>query len=370
MKKRIIWIVVLCISLILLAGCGNSQQGGANNDNKGGTSTPAPSTGNSSPSGMDPAVAEIYEKAKAEGKVIWWSPDDDEVEPIKKAFEAKYPGITMEHFELKPSDAIQRIITEANAGQTNVDVFDLYVTDVPSVKDRGLVQQVDWVKIFGVDPKQVYFDNSALSMWHLSFPMVYNTNLVKPEDVPKAWEDLLDPKWKGKIIIEARGNAFPILAYQWGKDKTIQFVKDLMKQNPIITKGGTPTSQAIANGQGAIAIGTYAYKAEELKKKGAPVDWVKTAPMPVITHASGVLKNAKHPNAATLFAHFVCSKEGLQARADGGGGGNLEGDGLKITAEGREVAKNNVELIIQNDKNLQLEAEVADEVIKILSSTK
>lgn len=368
MRKSMIWMVLLSISLFLLAGCGNSQEGAVKNDTPPATSSAAKEP--SASSAMDPAIAEIYEKAKLEGKVIWWSPDDEEVEPIKKAFEAKYPGIVMEHFELKPSDAIQRIITEAGAGQTNVDVFDLYVTDVPLLKDRDLIRPVDWVDIFGVDPKQVYYENSALSFWHLSFPMVYNTNLVKPEEAPKAWEDLLDPKWKGKIIIEARGNAFPILAYSWGKDKTIDYVNQLMKQEPIITKGGTPTSQAIANGQGAIAIGTYAYKAELLKTTGAPVDWVKTAPVPVITHTSGVLKNAQHPNAAILLAHFVASEGGLLGRAEAGGGGRLEGVGMDLHIEGQIMEKDKVQRIIQNDQNLELEAAVGDEVAKIISSMK
>jgi len=143
-----------------------------------------------------------------------------------------------------------------------------------------------------------------------------------------------------------------------------------MKQNPIITKGGTPTSQAVANGQAAVAVGTYAYKAEALKKKGAPVEWVKTAEVPCINHAAGVLKNAQHPNAAILLTHFVSSEEGLLARAAGGGGGRLEGEGVNATITGQLMEKNNVELVIQDDKHLEMEAEVGEEVAKIINSTK
>lgn len=369
MKKKygLIFLMIAMVFSLSLAGCGKteskSSEAASGKDAKTGSEASKTSASN-----MSPEIAKIYEAAKKEGKVVFWSPDDVEIPHDIEVFQKKYPGIKVEHFEIQPQPALQKIIAEDSAGQTNVDVFDVYYNDLKQLTDRNLAMSFDYNKVFGLDPSIIKGNNTGLVTWHLDFPIVYNTNLVKKEELPKSWEDLLDPKWKGKIIVEARGNAFPILSNLWGEEKTIKFVNDLMKQNPIVIKGGTPTSQAITNGQGSFAIGTYSYKIENLKKKGAPVDWARVGPMPLITHISGALKKAPHPNAALLFAAFLASGEGLKTRAEGGGGWRMEG--VDVGKPGEELKKLNIKTVSEDPSKQEMVKKVEKEVSKILSSVK
>ena len=101
--------------------------------------------------------------------------------------------------------------------------------------------------------------------------------MVSAKDAPKSWEDLAEPKWKGKkIIIEARLVPFAMLGTEWGKEKAMELVKKILAQQPIIVQGGTTVANALAGGQVSIAVGTYAYTIEGLKKHGASVDWIAT----------------------------------------------------------------------------------------------
>src|SRR5262249_62098015 len=101
--------------------------------------------------------------------------------------------------------------------------------------------------------------------YNLTLPISYNTKTVSNKEAPKSWEELLDPKWKGrKIIIEARLVPFAMLGTEWGKGKATELVKKLLAQEPIIVQGGTTVANALAGGQVSIAIGTYAYTIERL----------------------------------------------------------------------------------------------------------
>lgn len=355
MKRNVSFaLVFLFTAFILLSGCGGKAE------------EPVPAS--AKPPEMSPEVAKIYEEAKKEGKVIYWTSDDVEMPKLIEGFNKQFPDIKVESFQLQPPQVVEKIITEANANQTNVDVFDIYYNDTKLLADRDLLKQFEWNKVFGLDPQFVRFDGRAVTGWHLSYPIIYNTNLVKENEVPKSWEDLLDPKWKGKILVEARGNAFPILSYKWGEEKTINYVKGLMKQDPIIIKGGTPSIQALANGQAAVGIGSYIYKVEDLKKQGAPLEWAKVGPLPLITKSFGVLKNAPHPNAGLLFSYWLVSEDGLKAREAGRGSARLVGPGGGRDA--KTIAEQKIETIVEDPEKEQTKANVEKELIKILSSSK
>src|SRR5205814_10211706 len=120
------------------------------------------------------------------------------------------------------------------------------------------------------------------------------------------WEDIADRKWKGrKISIDARLVPFAMLGTEWGKRKATELVKKILAQQPLVVQGGTTVANALGGGQVSIAVGTYAYTIERLKKQGAAVDWVPVSPLPVLTSAEGVLKTASHPNAARFFAGWM-----------------------------------------------------------------
>ncbi|MED1951794.1 ABC transporter substrate-binding protein [Brevibacillus centrosporus] len=348
-----------------LGGCGgNSGASPAQTQTQTQTST-APA----GESALQGEVAKIYEAAKKEGKLVLWSPTDvAQIQKMKEDFNKVYPGIEVEHFEIQPGEAVEKIITESSAGQVNVDVADFPLAYLPQLINRGLIEKYDYEGVFGL--KSLRFDSQAVDIYHLSVPISYNKNLVSEEDVPKSWDDLLLPKWKGKkIILESRGIAFSILSQEWGEQKTLEFLDKILAQDPIIVKGGTPTLQSLANGEGAIAIGTYAYKVDELQKKGAPVDFANVGPVPAMGYAAGVLKKSPHPNAALLFASWLGSKEGLLSRERTSGAGMLVNNET-ITAIGKRFAEHNTKIVVEDEKSIDTNSKILEEVGKRISSLK
>jgi iron(III) transport system substrate-binding protein len=180
--------------------------------------------------------------------------------------------------------------------------------------DRDLLASYPgWEKDFGLDA--VYANHRFVGAYNLALPIAYNSKAVSAKDAPKNWEELTEAKWKGKkIIIEARLVPFAMLGTEWGKEKAMDLVKRILTQQPIIVQGGTTVANALAGGQVSIAVGTYAFTIEGLKKRGAAVDWVAPSPLPVLTSAEGVLKSAPHPNAGRFFAGWMGTAEAQKIR--------------------------------------------------------
>ncbi|MGE5616067.1 MAG: ABC transporter substrate-binding protein, partial [Bacillota bacterium] len=149
------------------------------------------------------------------------------------------------------------------------------------------------------------------------FAQAYNTKLVKKEDLPKKWEDLTDPKWKGKLGIEQDDSDW--LAGEFaeiGEQQALRVFKDIVAKNGIsVRKGHTLLTQLVVSGEIPLALTVYNYKAEQLKNKGAPIDWFSIGP--AIARPNGVAVSAKapHPHAAVLFYDFEISEEGQKILA-------------------------------------------------------
>src|SRR6476646_749496 len=251
------------------------------------------------------AITQLYNAAKKEGTVVIWGPTDAIIyQRMQEALDKQYPGIKIEHFESIPEPLVQRIIAESQAGKpAAVDVIQSgSLRALRPLIDRDMLATFPgWEKDFGLDA--VYAGGRFVGAYNLTLPISYNSKMVNAKDAPKSWEESLDPKWKGrKLIIEARLIPFAMLGTEWGKAKAAELTKKILAQQPIIAQGGTTVAKALAGGQVQIAVGTYAYTIEGLKKQGAPVDWVPVSPLPVLTSAVGVLKTAAHPNAARFFA--------------------------------------------------------------------
>ena len=284
----------------------------------------------------------LHEGARKEGKLVYWgSPDSRTAAMLIERFKKRYPGIEVEVFKIQPAPAIERILTAASAGRADVDVMDTQLGYLQLLFDRNLVVSWPWTKNFDIDPGRVLFDGRALAIWHLDSPIAINTGLVKPDEI-RSWDDLLAPKWRGKLLVEARGFAFAILALKWGEERAFDYIRSIMALKPIVTKGGTATTEALAGGQGSVAIGAYAGNIEMNKTAGAPIDWVRAAPVPTAYGALVQLSNAPHPNAARLWMHFMTTPEAREAIYAGQGldiafGRDAGVIGKKYQAAGLEV---------------------------------
>jgi iron(III) transport system substrate-binding protein len=154
-------------------------------------------------------------------------------------------------------------------------------------------------------------DGTWTSFFINTHVLVYNTNLVKKEDVPRTYEDLINPKWKGKIVI--RDDDFPTFGMMlrvMGKDKGLNFMRRLAAQGVELRSGSTLAIQDISAGAVPLGMNLYGTRVEELKKKRAPVDWIPMEFVLVSIEPLSVAAKAPNPNAARLFVDFLLSKEG------------------------------------------------------------
>jgi len=150
------------------------------------------------------AVKQLYHAAKEEGTIVIWGPSDTAIyRKAQEIFDRQYPGIKIEHFESLPEPVVQRVITESQAGKSSdVDIIQSGSTRaIKPLLDRDLAAAFPgWEKDFGLDG--VFADHRLVGNYNLSLPIGYNTKLVSAQDAPKSWEDLTDPKWKGRKIIK------------------------------------------------------------------------------------------------------------------------------------------------------------------------
>jgi ABC-type Fe3+ transport system substrate-binding protein len=224
-----------------------------------------------------------------------------------------------------------------------------------------------WEKDFGLDA--VYANQRFVGGYNLTLPIAYNTKMVNAQEAPKTWEDLADPKWKGrKIIIEARLVPFAMLGTEWGKGKAVELTKKILsQQQPLIVQGGTTVANALAGGQVSLAVGTYAFTIEGLKKQGAAVDWVAVSPLPVLTSAEGVLKTAAHPNAGRFFAGWMGTPEGQKIRyASRGQAMEVGRNAIGNVAE--RIRTQKPAIILETDKTFASILEIQRELGKLLGA--
>ena len=316
------------------------------------------------------AIAQLYAAAKKEGTVVIWGPTDAIIyQRMQEALDKQYPGIKIEHFESIPEPLVQRIIAESQAGKpAAVDIIQSGSLRAlrPLIDRDMLAPYPGWEKDFGLDA--VYAGQRFVGAYNLTLPISYNTKMVSAKEAPKSWDDLADAKWKGrKIIIEARLVPFSMLGTEWGKPKAAELTKRILSQQPLIVQGGTTVANALAGGQVSIAVGTYAYTIERLKKQGAAVEWVPVSPLPVLTSAEGVLKTAAHPNAGRFFAGWMGTAEGQKIRyATTGQAMEVGRNAIGAVAERIKAAQPAV--ILETDKTFATILEIQRELGKMLGA--
>lgn len=316
-------------------------------------------------------ITQLYNAARKEGRVVIWGPTDAVVyQRMQEALDKQYPGIKIESFESIPEPLVQRIIAESQAGKpAAVDVIQSGSLRAlrPLIDRDMLAPYPGWEKVFGLDA--VYASQRLVGGYNLTLPIAYNTKTVSAQEAPKTWEDLADPKWKGrKIIIEARLVPFAMLGTEWGKGKAIELTKKILsQQQPLIVQGGTTVANALAGGQVSIAVGTYAFTIEGLKKQGAAVDWIPVAPLPVLTSAEGVLKTAAHPNAGRFFAGWMGTPEGQKIRY-GSRGQAMEVGKNAIGNVAERIRNQKPAIILETDKTFASILEIQRELGKLLGA--
>jgi iron(III) transport system substrate-binding protein len=234
----------------------------------------------------------------------------EDASPLLAAFERKH-GIKVSMWRGVNQKLVQRALAEARAGQHGVDVFEGSGPGLEILHREGLLEKF-WSPAFADIPREAFPRHGYYAPDNLLFTVMgYNTKLVKPEDVPRSYEDLLQPKWSGRIGVEASNVAwFAAVARAMGEEKGLAYFRKLAAMRPQVRSGHTLMTELVSAGEIPLCLTLYNQAVDKLKEKGAPIDW--RALQPAFGRADGiaVAKRAPHPHAALLFADFVLSPEG------------------------------------------------------------
>lgn len=255
----------------------------------------------------------LLANAKKEGAASWhttFTAQDAKV--IADAFEKRY-GIKVTVWRTRSERIVQRLVTEARAGRHEADVVEMDESEMEALRREQLLAEFFSPHVKDLPPEIVPKHRYFAPVRFNIFTAAYNTNLVKPQDVPNSYEDLLHPKWVGRLGIESTDVPwFASVARAMGDEKGIAYFRKLADMKPDIRTSHILVAELVAAGEIPLVITAYNHNVETLKKKGAPVEWKPLPPTFGAASAVGVLKRAPHPHAALLFADFLLSREGQE----------------------------------------------------------
>ena len=248
--------------------------------------------------------------AKKEGKlVVYASATVPQLQMYFTAFNKKYPFIKTEFFRTGKQKLVSKILFEEQAKQRIADVIHTSVIETNILKKRGVLSK--YVPLEGASLPAHYKDPEGFwtSAYVSGTLLGYNSREVKKAEVPKSYDELLNPRWKNAIAIDSNKiEWFAMLLKLKGRP----FMEKLAALNPTLRDGNTLVLQLLAAGEFPIAAGVYEYSIEDLRIKGAPVDWLGLEPVITYTVAASLPSQPNNPNSAKLFIEWLLSKEGQQ----------------------------------------------------------
>ena len=253
--------------------------------------------------------ARLAADAKREGSLsLYASMAEKDLIRLVSEFERRY-GIKVKVWRSGKNNVLRRTVTEARAGRFEVDVVHNPSPEMELLHRERLLQEVRSPYARELIPEAVAPHREWAGPRVYIFVQAYNTNRVTPEELPKTFRDLLDPRWKGRIAIEAKEQEwFFTLVREMGGEEGLKFFRDLVARNGLTVRNGNALlNNLVVAGEVPLALTLYSYLPEQSRKSGAPVGWIALAPTVAYTDGIGVMKRAPHPNAAVLFYDFVLS---------------------------------------------------------------
>ena len=260
-----------------------------------------------------PAFAQDAKLAAAqkEGSLtLYTSFAEKDLPPLTAAFEKEY-GVKVKVWRAGSEKVLQRTLAEAAARRYEVDAIHSSALEMETLHREKILQAVaspySADLIAGALRPHGEWVATYLSVW----VQAYNTKLVKKEDLPGTFQDLLDPKWKGKLGIEANvPEWYSTVASSMGEEKGIRFFRDLVRGNGIsVRTGHSLLNNMVVAGEVPLALTVYNFMAEAARRKGAAIDWFVLEPAVARMSGIGIARRAPHPNAALLFYDFMLSAE-------------------------------------------------------------
>jgi len=262
---------------------------------------------------------EIVAKAKQEGSLrVIYSFEPETMKAFKEGFAKKYPFINLYFEEITGTDSAQRFLMEMRAGRAShwdlthlsSEFYNDYSPYLEKVDLLGMAQQ----GVLQIQPQMIHPKNrNALAAATILGGIAYNKKLLPPHQVPKTWEDLLKPEYKGKkFLAELRSSTLAGLIPAQGKEWVLDYARKIAAQEPIWVRGATRFLTAVNTGEYALHSSAYYHTVIRLKQKGAEnLEVILPEPVPVrLNQPYGMVKGAKNRHAAMLFLEYICSAEG------------------------------------------------------------
>lgn len=314
MERRLI--VAVAVFSVLFAACGGST-----------TTQPSPSVGataSAKPSvaeTADQVMARLYEAAKAEGTVAFYSSTNtDDAKKILPEFEKKFPGIKVVHTRKSGEALVQQLVTEKKAGQDLYDVVETNLFEVVFVIEQGYTQKYVTASA-GDFPAEARAADGAwiAARFNNDLPGINTTKLPAGITV-KTWKDLCNPALSGKIAVE-QGDVvvYSALRKILGDAEAQNTLKCIAANKPSLRSGHTDMANLLAAGEFAVTLSSNGHRLAQLKyEENKPIDWAKTDPIITDVQAMALSNKPKNPNSARLLLEWLVSVDGQKAIASTG----------------------------------------------------
>jgi iron(III) transport system substrate-binding protein len=254
----------------------------------------------------------LAEGARREGFLtLYTSLTVDDMAVLNAAFEKRY-RVKVQMWRANSEKIVQRALAEARAGRFDVDVFESNAPSLEILHREGVLQAVRSPHHADLIPAAVPAHREWVGARLNIFVHAYNTKLVRKDELPATYADLLHPRWKGRLGIEASDEDwFAAVVQSLGEEKGLKLFRDLVATNGLsVRRGHTLLTNLVAAGEVPFALTVYNFTAEQMKQKGAPLDWFVMPPAIARANGVAVARRAPRPHAALLYYEFMISDEG------------------------------------------------------------
>ena len=265
-------------------------------------------------------IKKLIEGARKEGSLVWYAPDREDLTELRiEFFKEIYPDSIQKFVtpRIRSDVMIDRLLTEERAGKHQADVVWIRLPQVPVMLREGLLAKYTALEDAQI-PARLKIGTEWRSLGNRLFHIMYNTKLVAEKDAPKSWQDLLDPKWKGKLILDdASYDWFVGLLDFMGEAKGIEFMKQLARNGLQIQQRRSNVENMVSAGEVPIMVTNSGTSTADRAAQGEPVAYVKD-PKPPIAYGEGlsIMRNATHPHAAALFIEGLLSEKWQRKAAE------------------------------------------------------
>src|SRR5438128_5309141 len=250
--------------------------------------------------------------ARKEGTLnLYTSLTVEDMAALNGAFEARH-GVKVRMWRATSDKVVQRVLSEAKAGRYELDIVETNAPPLESLHREGILQRVrsplHGELIAAALPAHGEWVGSRLNV----FVQAYNTTLVSRDELPRSYADLLQPRCKGRLGVEAGDEDwFAMVVTALGEAQGLRLFRELVATNGVsVRRGHTLLATLVASGEVPLALTVYNFTAEQLKRKGAPFDWFVLSPAVARANGLALARRAPHPHAAVLYYDFMISEAG------------------------------------------------------------